>query len=175
MKNLHTELITSLNHVDLCHLCSAAEATALDTHGFNVGSRKWTPPLHHELEAYFKGTMLIPERKLFIGKIKGVTAGSIQLILPHHSNQISNFAVHVDNHFVSPWARNMKLGEALLCAAEDFARTAGYRLIRLSVRENREAAIALYNKCNYKKWGYLEKYEFNGSTIIGGYFYTKDL
>ena len=175
MNDLQTELITSLNSVDLHHLCSAAEATTLDTHGFSVGSRKWAPPLHYELESYFKGILLIPERKLFIGKVKGVISGSIQLILPHPSNQVSGFAVQADNHFVAPWARNTKLGQALLKAAEDFARNAGYKLIKLSVRENREAAIALYHKCKYKKWGYLEKYEFNGSTIIGGYFYAKDL
>lgn len=173
--DVKVELLKKLNAKDLCDLCDATEATILDTHGFSIGFNKWAPPLRHEIESYFKGVMLIQEKKLFVGRIDNTIAGSIQLVIPHPSNQTSNFAASIDNHFVAPWARNIKLAKKLLTKAENYARKNNFSLIKLSVRENREAAIALYEKCNYKKWGYLSKYEFSGSDIVGGYFYEKSL
>ena len=173
--DVKVELLEKLNSKDLCDLCDATEETIIDTHGFSIGFNKWSPPLRHEIEAYFKGVMLIQEKKLFVGRVNNIIAGSIQLSIPHPSNQTSNFAVSIDNHFVAPWARNIKIAEKLIIRAEDYARKNKFLLIKLSVRENREAAIALYEKSNYKKWGYLSKYEFNGSNIVGGYFYKKNL
>ena len=173
--DLAIEQLEKLNSKDLYELCDATEATMLDTNGFSIGFTKWSPPLRHELESYFKGVMLIPERKLFVGRVDGTIAGSLQLITPHRSNQTSNFAASIDNHFVAPWARNIQLARKLIEHAEQYAKNENFLLIKLSVRENREAAIELYEKCNYKKWGYLSHYEFNGSEIVGGYFYAKNL
>ncbi|MBP9791698.1 MAG: GNAT family N-acetyltransferase [Rickettsiales bacterium] len=173
--DIHIELLEKLHSKDLCDLCDATEATMLDTHGFSMGLKQWSPPLRHELESYFNGVMLVPERKLFVGRVDNTIAGSLQVVTPHLSNQTSNFAVSIDNHFVAPWARNIKLARQLLEHAEKYAKEKKFQVITLSVRENREAAIALYEKCNYKRWGYLSHYEMNGQNIVGGYFYAKTL
>jgi ribosomal protein S18 acetylase RimI-like enzyme len=172
---IEVELLNILNSKDLYDLCDATEATMLDTHGFSIGFNKWAPPLRHEIEVYFKGVMLVPQRKLFVGRIDGTIGGSLQLVMPHSSNQISNFIISIDNHFVAPWARNIRLGRKILEFAESYAKAKHFSLITLSVRENREAAIALYEKLGYKKWGYLDSYEYNGAEIVGGYFYSKTI
>ncbi len=169
------ELLEVLNPLDLMDLCDASEATMLDTYGFSVGSSQWQPPLRHDLENYFKGVMLVPERKLVVGRLDGTIAGSIQIVLPHKSNKVSDFTVSVDNHFVAPWARNLGIGKGLLSFVEEYAASHSYQLIRLSVRSTREAAISLYESRSYKRWGVLDKYERIGDKIFSGYFYCKDL
>jgi ribosomal protein S18 acetylase RimI-like enzyme len=169
------ELLEQLNPLDLVDLCDATEATMLDTFGFSVGFNQWHPPLRRELESYFKGVMLVPERKLIVGRLDNTIAGSLQLIIPSLSNKTSNFAVSLDNHFVAPWARNLGMAKALLEFSERHALSKGYKLIRLSVNSMREAAITLYESYGYKKWGTLEKYENVANQIVSGYFYYKDL
>lgn len=175
MVSIVIEQLEVLNPLDLMDLCDATEATMLDTYGFSVGSSQWQPPLRHDLENYFKGVMLIHERKLIVGRLDSTIAGAIQIALPHKSNKVSDFTVSVDNHFVAPWARNLGIGRDLLKFAEKYAQSHGYKLIRLSVRSTREAAIALYESSGYKRWGTLDKYERIGDKIFSGYFYCKDL
>lgn len=175
MPEITVELLKELNPLDLMDICDATESTMLDTHGFSVGFKQWKPPLRQDIEAYFKGVMLIPERKMFVGRIDGTIAGSLQLLLPYSTDQVSSFLVRLDNHFVVPWGRNLGLSKKLLTTAEDFARRGGYSLIKLSVRSDREAAINLYEKFGYKRWGVLDKYEKVGNRIFSGYFYSKDL
>ncbi len=175
MVNIKVELLSELNPLDLMDLCDATEATMLDTYGFNVGFNQWQPPLRHDIEAYFKGVMLVPERKLIVGRLDNTIAGSIQLVLPHKFNNVSDFSVSLDNHFVAPWARNLGIAKNMLSFAEDYAKSGGYQILKLSVRSSREAAITLYEKCGYKKWGILDKYERIGNKILSGYFYSKDI
>lgn len=169
------EMLEELNPLDLMDLCDATEATMLDTYGFNIGFKQWQPPIRDHIESYFKGVMLIPERKLIVGRTDGTIAGSLQLILPNASNQTSNFMVSIDNHFVAPWARNLGIAKTMLSFAEDYAKSNNYSVVNLSVRSIREAAITLYESHGYKKWGTMEKYERIGDKIVSGYFYSKDL
>ena len=169
------ELLETLNTLDLMDLCDATEATMIDTYGFNVGCKQWQPPLRDNIESYFKGVMVVPERKLIIGRTDDTISGSLQLVLPHSSNQTSNFIVSIDNHFVAPWARNLGIAKKMLVFAEDYAKSYNYKVVTLSVRSVREAAITLYESCGYKKWGTMEKYECVGDKIVSGYFYSKNL
>lgn len=175
MPNIKIELLKELNSLDLMDLCDATESTMLDTYGFSIGFKQWSPPLRDELESYFKGVMLIPERKLFIGRVDSTIGGSLQIVLPHETNQTSYFSVSLDNHFVAPWARNIGLSRKLLNEAENYVKSKGFTQIKLSVRANREAAINLYESCNYKRWGVLPQYETVGKQMFSGYYYFKDL
>ncbi|MEQ9116496.1 MAG: GNAT family N-acetyltransferase [Rickettsiales bacterium] len=174
MSETGVELLTELNSLDLMDICDATESTMLDTYGFSVGFKQWAPPLRSDLEAYFNGVMLIPERKLFVARVDGTIGGSLQLMIPHDTNQTSNFSVSLDNHFVAPWARNLGLSRKLLEEAEQFARENGFSQVKLSVRSNREAAISLYESCGYKKWGVLKNYEKVANKMFSGFFYVKD-
>lgn len=175
MSDLRTELVVTLNSYDMANLCQAASDTMLDTTGFSIGSKRWQPPSLEDIENYFRGVMLIQERKLFVAKLDGTVCGSVQLLLPSSANQTSDFAVTLDNLFVAPWARDMGFGKMLLEHAENFAKENNFILIKLSVRSNREAAIDLFEKQFYKRWGTLEKYEKMGNQIISGFFYSKDI
>ena len=175
MVEIKIELLEKLNPLDLVDLCDATEATMIDTYGFSVGSSQWQPPLRREIESYFKGVMLVPERQLIVGRLDNTIAGSLQLVTPSLFNKTSDFAVSLDNHFVAPWARNLGMARALLEFAEKHVSSKGYKLIKLSVRSNREAAVTLYEKCGYKKWGTLDKYENIANNMVSGYFYYKDL
>lgn len=160
---------------DLSDLCDATEATMQDTYGFSIGFHRSEPLVRDRLEAYFKGVLLVPERQLIGGRYDGTLAGSIQLVKPAASNQTSAFAASVDNHFVAPWARGHGMARKLLEAAEREARACGITVIKLSVRATREAAIHLYEICDYKRWGTLEKYEIMAGEMVAGHFYYKEL
>lgn len=180
MKNSTTveikvEMADKLNPLELIDLCDATEATMLDTYGFSIGHNQWQPPMRDILERYFKGVLIIPERKLILGKIDETISSSLQIVLPHSINKTSNFAISIDNMFVAPWSRNLGIARKMLKFAEDFGTLKGYQIIKLSVRSNREAAITLYESLGYKKWGTLEKYEKVGNEIISGFFYYKEL
>jgi len=169
------ELLDKLHNLDLMDLCDATEATMLDTYAFSLGYKQWSPPIRDHLESYFKGVMLVPERKLIVGRVDGTIVGSLQLILPHETNQTSNFIVSIDNHFVAPWARNLGIAKKVLVFAENYAKSRGYEVVKLSVRSIRDAAITLYESCGYKRWGTMDRYERIGDKTISGYFYSKDL
>lgn len=172
---ISVEQLTAFRGPDLADLCEATIVTMKDTYGFSIGFHLWETPSRDQLEAYFKGVLMIPERQLFIGRFDGTVAGSIQLVKPAPGNQTSSFAASVDNHFVAPWARGHGIARTLLEAAEKEAKSLGYSVLRLSVRATREAAIKLYENCGYKRWGVLDKYEIMADKIVAGYFYYKDL
>lgn len=169
------ELLEKINALDLMEICDATEATMNDTHCFNMGFRRSNDSSRDNLESYFKGIMLVPERKLIVGRVDSNISASLQLSLPHSSNQTSGFIVSIDNHFVAPWARNMGIAKKMIIFAEDYARSNGYKVIKLSIRSTREEAISLYESCGYKKWGVMDKYELVGNEMVSGFFYSKDL
>lgn len=165
------ERCLKLKSGDLEDLCNATEAAISDGIGFN-----WvTPPAREVLENYWKGVMMIPERELFVARLDGVVAASVQLAKPGKQKESTAFAVMIQHHFVAPWARGHGMAKALLTTAEDSARAQHYLVAKLSVRASQEAAINLYQAQGYHCWGVLEKDErINGAFVAGHYFY-KDL
>lgn len=167
--------LKAFSGTELDDLCHAVEMTMEDTVGFSLGFSQARRPVRQRLENYFKGVLVIPERTLFVGMLDGTIAGSIQLVRPPKSNETSDFAVSVDNHFVAPWARGHHIASKLLDAAEKKAISEGFELIKLSVRASRAAAIHLYERSGYTCWGVLDKYERVGDEMIAGRFYYKEL
>jgi GNAT superfamily N-acetyltransferase len=160
---------------DIDDLCEALEDTMEDGLGFSIGFKQLITPSREKLENYWKGTLLVPERELYVGRLDGVIAASIQLIKPAPSNQAQSFAVTAREHFVAPWARGHGLAKFLLAAAEDSAKTQGYKILKLEVRASQDGAIALYENLGYRKWGTLDKYEMVDGKYVAGNFYYKDL
>jgi len=170
------EKITSFKYNDLNDLCDATESTfADDALSFSIGLSPVDAKIRDKLEAYWKGTLLVPERLLIVGRIDGVIASSIQLIKPSPNNHSSSFAGTVDSHFVAPWARGYGLARELLNAVEAEAFASGISVLKLSVRANLKAAIKLYEASGYKLWGTLDKYEQVDGKLFSGYFYYKGL
>lgn len=169
------ERLEAFRSTDIDDLCDATEVTMEDGLGFSIGFKQLTTPSRERLEHYWKGVLLVPERELYVGRLDNVIAASIQLIKPPASNQAQSFAVFAREHFVAPWARGHGLAKYLLAAAEDSARTQGYKILKLEVRASQDGAIALYENLGYKRWGVLDKYEMVDGKYVAGYFYYKDL
>lgn len=167
--------VDALNAMELSDLADATIATMNETLGFNVGSSNINPIERSKISFYWEGVILVPERLLFVAKLDGVIAGSAQLVLPSPSNQISSFSATIDNHFIAPWARGHGLSNLLLEHAEAEAKKHGISILKLSVRETRDAAIKVFEKRGFVLWGTLPKYELDQGRVVAGKFYYKEL
>lgn len=165
----------TLNDMDMHDLCDATVDTMNETSGFNVGSQQIISEERSRIQSYWEGVLMVPERILFLGRFEGIVAGSIQLLTPSPSNQISPFAASIDNFFVAPWARGNGLSELLLQEAEKEAAMLGISVLKISVRQTRKAAIKVIEKRNYTQWGLLPKYELDKGEIVPGLFYYKEI
>jgi len=165
------ERLTEFRHADLSELVAATEDAIREGIGFN-----WVlPPGKDVLETYWRGVLVVPERVLFVGRLDGTLAASVQLLKPGASKETSSFTASIEAHFVAPWARGHGLAKMLLESVEREARAQGFSLIKLSVRQTQEAAIKLYEESGYKHWGTLPFYEFESAQMIAGRFYYKNL
>jgi ribosomal protein S18 acetylase RimI-like enzyme len=165
------ERVTALSPGDLNDLCDAAEAAIIDGGGFG-----WlTPPPRETLEAYWRGTLLIPERDLFVGRLDGVIAGSSQLHRPPRNNEAQSFACQFTTSFVAPWARGHGLARDLTQIAEDHARKLGFEVLNLDVRETQRAAIRLYEVLGFQKFGEHPCYARTRDGYVRGLYYFKHL
>jgi ribosomal protein S18 acetylase RimI-like enzyme len=161
---------------DLEELCLATEATLYDNFGFSMGFGMSHKPSREELEKYFRGVLMVPERILIVGRVDRVIAGSIQLLKPPPSQKSIAFAAAIEGHFVVPWARGHGLASLLLDAAEQEAKSQGFSLLKLHLRASLDAAIRLYESREYRRWGTLDQYELDqGGKCVAGHFYCKEL
>ncbi|WPZ35510.1 N-acetyltransferase [Thalassobaculum sp. OXR-137] len=165
------EHVTELSAGDLNDLCDAAEAAIIDGGGFG-----WlTPPPRETLEAYWRGTLLIPDRDLFVGRLDGVIAGSSQLHRPPRNNEAQSFACNFTTSFVAPWARGHGLARDLTQIAENHARKLAFEVMNLDVRETQRAAIRLYEALGFQKFGEHPYYARTRDGFVRGLYYFKNL
>lgn len=156
---------------DLHDLCDATIQAIEAGGGFG-----WvTPPPREVLERYWRGVMAVPERTLFVGRLDGVIVGSAQLVRPFKSNEAQQFAATLATSFIAPWARGHGLARKLTLAVEDKARAEGFAQLNLDVRETQQAAIQLYEKLGYVRWGVNPNYALLGERMLKGYYYYKPL
>lgn len=169
--SIRVEKIAEFVRSDLDDLVQATEDAIRDGIGFN-----WmVPPGRDVLEKYWSGVLLVPDRILFVGRLEGAIASSVQLIRPGATKETSAFAANLDAHFVAPWARGHGLAKELLGEAEREARKLGYSVLKLSVRETQEPAVKLYEEHGFTLWGRLPSYEYVGGKMIAGKFYYKNV
>ena len=170
LPTLMVERPDTLDDDDLHALCEAADAAIIDGGGFG-----WiTPPGRQALESYFRGVLLVPERQLFVGRRDGVIVGSAQLVRPSRNNEAQAFAAHLMHSFIAPYARGHGLARLITQKIEDAARSLGYHVLNLDVRETQEAAIALYEASGYERWGEHPFYaRVAGKPVRGLYYYKR--
>jgi ribosomal protein S18 acetylase RimI-like enzyme len=165
------EAVTKLKGADLHDLCEAADLAIRDGGGFG-----WVdPPPRHVMERFWRGVLIVPERRLFIGRLDGVVAGSAQLVCPPRNNEAQAFAGTLTTSFVAPWARGHGLARKLTLAVEQEARHLGFRILNLDVRETQKAAIALYESLGFRHWGSHPFYATVHGRVIAGHYFYKDL
>ena len=163
------ERVTELGDDDLAALCEAANAAIIDGGGFG-----WVNPQPRlSLESYFKGILLVPERELFVARLDGTVVGSAQLVRPARNNEARAFAAELQHSFVAPYARGHGLARSMTLRVEHAARSLGYHLLNLDVRESQKAAIALYESLGYIRWGIHPAYARIAGRTVRGIFYYK--
>lgn len=156
---------------DLDDLCDATERAIVDGGGFG-----WLrPPPRQVLENYWKGMLLVPERRLVVGRLDGIVAGSAQLARAPRNNEAQAFAGTLSGTFVAPWARGHGLGHDIVAEIERLAREMGLAVLNLDLRDTQQAAIRLYEQMGYRRWGTHPVYARVDGRIVPGHYYFKPL
>lgn len=165
--SLDVSRVSELTGDDLNQLCDAANAAILDGGGFG-----WVKsPGRLALESYFRGILLVPERQVFIARLDGMIVGSAQLVRPPRNNEAQAFSATMTHAFIAPYARGHGLARLMHSRVEDAARALGYQVLNLDVRETQTAAIQLYERLGYHRWGEHPCYaRVGGQTVRGVYF-----
>jgi len=165
------ERLEKIKPGDLHDLCDAAQRAIRESGGFG-----WLEaPPRDLMERYWRGVLLIPDRSLFVGRLDGVIAGSVQLVRPPRNNEAQAHAAAITTCFVAPWARGHGLGRRLVIAAEAEARWAGFLGLNLDLRATQDAAVHLFESLGFRCWGSHPYYaRVRGEAVVGRYYY-KDL
>ncbi len=165
------ERLTQYTGTDLDDICEATESAILEGGGFG-----WLKvPPRQVLESYWKGVLLVPERRLVVGRLDGVIAGSVQLSRAPRNNEAQAFAGTISAAFVAPWARGRGIGRGVVSELERLARELGLAVLNLDLRDTQRAAIGLYESLGYQRWGIHPCYAQVEGRIIPGYYYYKRL
>jgi ribosomal protein S18 acetylase RimI-like enzyme len=164
------ERLTQYSGTDLDDLCEATERAILEGGGFG-----WLKaPPRQVLENYWKGVLLVPERRLVVGRLDRVIAGSVQLSRAPRNNEAQGFAGTITALFVAPWARGRGIGRGILIEIERLARELGLAVLNLDLRDTQRAAIGLYESLGYQRWGIHPCYaQVEGRVVPGHYYYKR--
>jgi ribosomal protein S18 acetylase RimI-like enzyme len=166
---ISVERMTRYSGNDLDNLCEATESAITEGGGFG-----WLkPPPRQVLENYWKGVLLVPERRLVVGRLDGVVAGSAQLSRAPRNNEAQAFAGTLTSAFVAPWARGHGLGRRIVLEIEHLARELGLVVLNLDLRDTQRAAIGLYESLGYRRWGTHPIYARVDGRIVPGHYYYK--
>ena len=81
--NISVEHLSSINRIDLADLCNITEQAIKAGGGFG-----WLKvPPRDTLNKYWKGVVLVKNRKLIVGRLNDVIAGTLQLIFQPSNNE----------------------------------------------------------------------------------------
>jgi RimJ/RimL family protein N-acetyltransferase len=163
------ERLVRYSGTDLDDLCDATERAIVEGGGFG-----WLkPPPRQVLENYWKGVLLVPERRLVVGRLDGTIAGSAQLSRAPRNNEAQAFAGTLTGTFVAPWARGHGLGRGIVLEIEKLARELGLMVLNLDLRDTQKAAIVLYERLGYQRWGTHPVYARVEGRVVPGHYYFK--
>src|SRR4029077_14355450 len=98
--------LTRYSGTDLDDLCEATESAIVEGGGFGRLKR----PPRQVLENYWKGVLLIPERRLVVGRLDGMICGSAQLSRAPRNNEAQAMASSVTQASFAPGARAHRIG-----------------------------------------------------------------
>lgn len=169
--NTMIEWLEEFHGNDLDELCNATEEAIIDGNGFG-----WLKsPQRQVLENYWRGVLLVPQRRLLVARLEGSIVGSAQLVTPAANNEARAFAVEMTTFFLAPWARGHNLGNGMMSVMIDQARAEGYRMFEFDIRATQAAAIRLAEQMEFQLWATKEKYALVDGEFVAGYYYCKDL
>lgn len=109
----------------------------------------------------FRRFLEMPRDRLIVAELNGQLAGYC-LVLMNAATRLAR----IYSIAVSPDARGRGIGEKLVQEAEREAVDAGRIVMRLEVRDDNDAAIALYRRLGYRQFGtYRDYYEDHGDAL----------
>ena len=165
------ERLTRYSGTDLDDLCEATERAIVEGGGFG-----WLkPPPRQVLENYWKGVLLVPERRLVVGRLDGMICGSAQLSRAPRNNEAQAMAGTVTSAFVAPWARGHGIGRRIVTEIEQLARELGLLVLNLDLRDTQRPAIHLYETLGYRRYGTHPFYALVEGEFVPGHYYYKRL
>lgn len=165
------EVLTQFRGTDLDDLCDATEAVIEQGDGFG-----WLKvPAREVMEKHWKGVILIPQRTLFVARLDGVICGSAQLYLHPKSNEAKASVGLFSSFFLAPWAWGHGLADDILAAVKAKAVTKDLSVLKLDVCETQKAAINLYERFGFVRWGTDETYAYVDGNWLAGHYYSKFL
>ena len=69
-------------------------------------------------QKYWKGIVLIQHKKLIVGRLDSVIAGTVQITFHPPNNESQRNIINITSHFVAPWARGYGLAKAMIDQAK---------------------------------------------------------
>jgi len=102
-----------------------------------------------------------PHGRLLVAKIGGALAGYGVLVLRSNSRVARLYSIAVDPRF-----GRRGVGRALMQGVEDLAAKRGCVVLRLEVRVENAAAIALYESHGYRPFGEYHDYYQDGASAL---------
>jgi ribosomal-protein-alanine N-acetyltransferase len=109
----------------------------------------------------FRHHLASPSARLRLAMVDGTPAGYALTLLREGSTVARLYSIVVD-----PAWRGLGLGAALLADAQEQARKAQRTRLRLEVREDNPAAIALYRREGFVEFGRHENYYEDGCAAL---------
>ena len=169
--NISVDLLSSINDVDLADICNITEQAIKAGGGFG-----WLKvPPRDTLNKYWKGVVLVKNRKLIVGRLNNAIAGTLQLIFQPSNNEAQHNICNITSHFVAPWARGHGLAKAMIDKSETIGKESGSSCVQLDIRETQEVAIQLFKSKGYKHWGTNPNYALVDGKNIKGVYFLKQL
>lgn len=166
---MSVERCEQISDGDLLELCEATNAAIIEGGGFG-----WLEPQRQEiLVRHFRGTLLVPERELFLARLDGRVVGSAQLVRPPRNNEAQAISAQLTHAYIAPYARGFGLARKLIGLVEERAAALGHRVLNLDVRETQLAAIQIFEGLGYTRWGTHPAYARVKGRIVQGHFFHR--
>ena len=96
------------------------------------------------------------------------------MIKPARNNEAQSHSCGLSTFFFAPWARGFGLAKAVFEKAEIKAKSEGFKIITLEVRETQLRAIQLYEQAGFIKCGTNPKAAYVNENYIACLLYTSD-
>src|ERR1700736_4303964 len=165
------ERLTRYSGTDLDDLSEATESAIVEGGGFG-----WLkPPPRQVLENYWKGVLLVPERRLVVGRLDGMICGSAQLSRSPRNNEAQAMAGTVTTAFVAPWARGHGIGRRIVLEIEQLARELALLVLNLDLRDTQRPAIQRHETLGYRRCGSPPFHGLVEGEFVPGHYYYKRL
>ena len=169
--NIAVESLDKFSNIDLADLCNITEQSIKAGGGFG-----WIAvPQRKKLKIFWNSVILASKNKLIVGRLNGVIAGALQLSFQPENNEAQKNISKIQSHFVAPWARGYGLAKLMVDHSILISKENNSKSIQLDIRDTQKAAIKLFEKKGFIKWGENPSYAFINGSFIKGFYYYKDL